>query len=392
MENSGRQALPSTATQASPSCESPGHILEMNIYYKQLVDFLAKGANDVDLIGQFIRAEASPFSTVIGEDEVSQILLKDNSTLNEVLFPMLQTLFLSMSELLNRMVADHLPGGTFHNPLDQLIADTKSSMKHNKLPEFVFGQLDQLLRYRPNATLLTNESYLLYSHNKTREWLSSLKDDEKQQLLKSARSEGKLIRNQFKARLKVIEAKRLEIQEEKQQKMKDIESKRLQELEKITNAVCFYGLWQSEEQMNESLQRLNSENEKREALKSQLRFRKTVLKQKHGDPKVYNFSRKGLDGKYTTLNVEELKQNVLTLIKDCLQEPTEEKQQENIPLLVGKNVKHSFSDGIEYKGYVISVVPGFGEWYNVKYEGDDSIYAYNLYEDYKQGDLQLFVD
>jgi len=42
-------------------------------------------------------------------------------------------------------------------------------MKHNKLPEFVFGQHDQLLRYRPNATLLTNEAYLMYSHNKTRE-------------------------------------------------------------------------------------------------------------------------------------------------------------------------------------------------------------------------------
>ena len=74
-----------------------------------------------------------------------------------------------MSELLKRMVADHLQGGTFAEPCEVMYEQTRSVMKHNKLPEFVFGQLDQLLRYRPYATLLTNESYLMYSHNKTRQ-------------------------------------------------------------------------------------------------------------------------------------------------------------------------------------------------------------------------------
>jgi len=55
---------------------------------------------------------------------------------------MLQALFLSMSELLNRMVADHLPGGAFFNPCEQVIAETKLATKNNKLLEFIFGQLD----------------------------------------------------------------------------------------------------------------------------------------------------------------------------------------------------------------------------------------------------------
>ena len=99
------------------------------------------------------------------------------------------------------------------------MADTKSVMKHNKLPKFVFGQLDQLFRYRPNATLLTNESYILYSHNKTREWLSALSEEERHQLLNKGRKDGKTIRDQFKVKLRVIEAKRLEIQEDRKRKL-----------------------------------------------------------------------------------------------------------------------------------------------------------------------------
>ena len=212
--------------------KAPGHILEMNIYYKEPIDFLTKGANDIDVIGQFIRGESSPFNTVIREDAESRVLLEENDPLNEILFQMLQALFLSMSELLNRMVADHLPGGAFLNPSEQVIAETKSAMKHNKLPEFIFGQLDQLLRYRPNATLLTNEAYLMYSHNKTREWLSNLNEDERQKLISNARVEGKVIRNQFKVRLREIEAKRLEIQEVRRRKLEETERKRIQDLEK----------------------------------------------------------------------------------------------------------------------------------------------------------------
>ena len=104
----------------------------------------------------------------------------------------------------------------------------------------------------------------------------------------------------------------------------------------MTKAVCDYGLWQSEEQVNEGLQRLKTDTDRREALKSQLRFRKNVLKQKHRDPKLYNFSRKGPDGKYLAIPIDELKQNVITLIQDCLQVPTAERHEEGIPLLVGK--------------------------------------------------------
>ena len=373
------------------SLEESGHILEMNVKYKLLVDFLQKGANDVEAISKFSTGEDSPFQTVLGDDAATQSLLENNEELTEILLPMLQSLFLSMHQLLGRMVVDHLPGGKYSEPSDELISETRSAMRHNKLPEFVFGQLDQLLRYRPNATLLTNEAYLMYSHNKTRKWLADLPKDEKEKLIEESRKEGKVIRRQFKVRLSEIEAKRLDIQNQRRRQMEERERKRLKNLETFTADVCFYGLWQSAQQIEEGLENLNTETEKRNALQSQLRFRKNVLKQKHDDKHVYNFSRKNEQGKYIKLSIEQLQNNVLSLIQETLSEPTVERATTTVPLLVGKDIDHTFADGQTYRGTVISMVPGFNEWYNVKYVQDNAIYAYNLKVDYMAGDVKLVV-
>jgi hypothetical protein len=42
------------------------------------------------------------------------------------------------------------------------------------------------------------------------------------------------------------------------------------------------------------------------------------------------------------------------------------------PLLVEKRIKHSFEDGV-YSGRVVSVVPGFPKWFNVKYDNDPAL-------------------
>jgi len=113
------------------------------------------------------------------------------------------------------------------------------------------------------------------------------------------------------------------------------------------------------------LQRLKTDTDRREALKSQLRFRKNVLKLKRRDPELYYLSQNGPDGKYLAIHMEELHQNVINLIQDSLQVPIAERHEEGIPLLIGINVKHRFSDGIKYKASVISVVLGFSDWYNI---------------------------
>ncbi|KAH3720672.1 hypothetical protein DPMN_063576 [Dreissena polymorpha] len=46
---------------------------------------------------------------------------------------------------------------------------------------------------------------------------------------------------------------------------------------------------------------------------------------------------------------------------------------------------------VHYIGQVISQVPGYSDWYNIKYSGDPAIYTYQLLKDYSQGDLELLV-
>ncbi|CAG2225674.1 unnamed protein product [Mytilus edulis] len=61
-----------------------------------------------------------------------------------------------------------------------------------------------------------------------------------------------------------------------------------------------------------------------------------------------------------------------------------------VSLLVGKTIRHKFAEGT-FIGNVISVVPGFGKWYNVTYDGDPAVYVYQLQEDYADGNIEIVV-
>lgn len=137
--------------------EGKGHILDMKHHYQSLIEFLHKGATSVDDVSKFLIGENTPFDTSIDiEDPLFVHLTSKNVEFDEIMCPLLQSLFQTMNTRLQKMAMDHLPGGMFWDPSGGLIEESKSTMTHNKLLEFAFGQLDQLLWYRPNSTLLAN--------------------------------------------------------------------------------------------------------------------------------------------------------------------------------------------------------------------------------------------
>ena len=94
------------------------------------------------------------------------------------------------------------------------------------------------------------------------------------------------------------------------------------------------------------------------------------------------------------LSLTDLKTNLTLLIVDSLFFNREEMLTENVPLLVGKQIEHSFledSDIVKLPGYVISVVLGFSSWYNVKYDDDETISTYQLQNDNWEGNLRIIV-
>lgn len=66
-------------------------------------------------------------------------------------------------------------------------------------------------------------------------------------------------------------------------------------------------------------------------------------------------------------------------------------------LLVGKIVIHTMledNERVPYLGRVISQVPGFPTWFNITYDDGnyESVYSYELVNDYHDGDLEIVVD
>lgn len=147
--------------------ECKTHILDINDTLTGLRSFLAEAKDDCS---EVVTGKHLPFpeeSCKIENDIVMAELFKPDETDVMTIQLVLQALFSCMLNLLDRQAADHLPGGKYFSKPTDISAESKSVLKHNKLPEFFFGQLDFLLRYRPKASLLCNEAYLLYSHNKT---------------------------------------------------------------------------------------------------------------------------------------------------------------------------------------------------------------------------------
>jgi len=177
------------------------------------------------------------------------------------------------------------------------------------------------------------------------------------------------------------------------------QEKRIKNKEKCTDSIIFYGLWQSPREVEENMLTLNSDAQKREGLQAQLKFRKSVLLQKHPDKSVYSFSYKTESGAYKKHPVTILKENLLKLITKAYEGPSKEVHQPDIPLLVGKRVRHTFHDE-SYTGRVISVVPGYPDYYNIVYDVEREekrtgsvgvVYTYRLLDDYRAGDLTLLV-
>jgi hypothetical protein len=311
-------------------------ISDMAKRYLDLKLFLDNSVNNIEDI---ISGEAILYPDVqVKKDKVFERLIQPDDRLDDHTVTILSVLLPALSKLVQHEFGDHLPGGV-HENVDEEV--TKSTDKHNKYPERVFAYVDYLLAQKPNISSLALESQITFSLNKTDKWLASKTPEETQQLILESRKEVKKERERFKIREQSIREKRLENQRVQFEMKARQERKRIERLEKDTLDMQFYGLWQSMEQISSELQLIKSDKEKVEALKAQLRFRKHVFEQK-ADSSVYAFS-KVVDGKRVNLSVDQLKANVMKLVREAFDIHTSNHDVSG-SLLVGKRVKQKFFD------------------------------------------------
>ena len=202
-------------------------------------------------------------------------------------------------------------------------------------------------------------------------------------------------KRKFKERMANIAANRKEIQMQREKDKRAAEQRILQEKERITTEIIDHGLWLTVADIDDGLALLTSETKKKEALKAQIRFRKTVLQQPSEEADVFKFSKQG-----SQFNSSKLRDNLVKLLDAAQALSTEHSHKDHVNMdkedlsyLVGKHIKNKFSeDGqlITYSGRVISQVPGFPNWFNVVYTREpDVVYTFNLSEDLKNGNLHI---
>ena len=214
--------------------EEQSHIFSINEHYETLVTFLESCSNDAST---FLTGENIPFDVVLlllvnDDDPVLQKLLMSCEEIDKICVSMAESVALALCELFKRMVPEHIPGGKYHSLEEERKKEMLSARKHNKLPEFIFGQHDHLMHYRPNSTALVNEAFIMYNHNKTREWLHQLEPEEKKNILEDYIQEGRQFRDEFKKRLKDIEARMLEAQKIRQLENEKKEKERIKKSDK----------------------------------------------------------------------------------------------------------------------------------------------------------------
>ena len=97
-----------------------------------------------------------------------------------------------------------------------VVNETASVPTTNVAPERDFAILDRMIREKPNANLVAIESMILYSH-KSSHWLEQKTCEERELLLRAARTLAPAIRERFKNRRLALEKRRGEALVKKQQ-------------------------------------------------------------------------------------------------------------------------------------------------------------------------------
>jgi hypothetical protein len=180
------------------------------------------------------------------------------STENDTLVQeLLELLFKSFSATVQRLLVDHLPGGDFYAVEDTIvIEETKSVPTTNVNPERDFAALDRLLSQKPNATQIALESLLLYSHNQTFTWLQSKSLEEREKLLKAARTLSPIQKSKFNKLREEIRIKRQEtLRKKEEEHVRKIE-REMKLKENLTKKIQAIGLWTNKTEMEEGLRRI----------------------------------------------------------------------------------------------------------------------------------------
>ena len=191
----------------------------------------------------------------------------------------------------------------------------RGSAHRGIISERDFAKLDRLLREKPNATTIALEGIILFSNNKTAQWLHEKSPQDREAIFKRARKVAPEFKDLYKQRRRQLLEDRSKVLHDKQLALQKLREKKFREKEKLTEEIMTYGLWQSKSQVTSGLEKIRSVSEKLKALKTQLDFRRKVLEQT-GPKEIFCMSKNR-----RKCSVDEVVGNLATLFTPSCCEP-----------------------------------------------------------------------
>ena len=259
--------------------ETKGGIYDLNTHLHQMkitMEAWSKDASPLLSVGETL---FNPDVVQMHQDEIYQKLFEPTSPLIESLTQLaLEVLMSSLLIILERQAKDNLPGGKHWSPSEEQKDSASHVPKTNTCSERDFGMLDMIIKNKPAAGVHVLEVVIMWTNNKTAEWLTSLDDMKKNQILDQARKSFPTMKAKLKEREAELKKKQLAKLKERQAKKEATEKKHHINRVQLTNKMTqIGGLWQAEE-IPVHLQQLPTEKQQKEALYVQLHFHRDVLR------------------------------------------------------------------------------------------------------------------
>ncbi|XP_052088201.1 uncharacterized protein LOC127725313 [Mytilus californianus] len=298
--------------------EENGHVSELTPLYQQLYDAFKRLSTDASTLmkgEEFIFGEET-----VQKDKVFDKLVSPSPQLDNLTQQILELLFSSFKVVCSRQLKDHIEGGKYATGWSpELLEESATVPRTNVGPERIFSQLDSLIRVMPRATTNAMEGITMWTQNHTANWLGSLDEAHREQVLRQAREDSREQRQRYVERLADIRQQRQEALAMKREKKEAKEQRDRAKKEELTQKLQEVGgLWKTPSEIDRQLLSLQSE-QRVKALQTQLTFRRYVL----GTPNTGKILNVMAGGKY--LSAEKLTANLKCVLRQA-EDEREERQ------------------------------------------------------------------
>ena len=140
-------------------------VLDISVHYQKMYDFFKQCAADPSL---FLDGTNLPFPDLIIEDDrltaLLNIELDEEGLMLKQCFSLIFAGFVTVGE---RMLEDHLIGGKYSEPNEELRRESMGVPTTNANPERDFGILDRLMKLKPKALDIIYEGMIKFTRNST---------------------------------------------------------------------------------------------------------------------------------------------------------------------------------------------------------------------------------